>query len=122
VVRILRRGDVAYVAVRRDAFNPRRWRCACKAIALSTGAQKFEGITAGEGDLVEIAPAPKYLPGAQVKFNGSTAEVVVDNGDTVTLAIPPKRFCTRAGDHLAIPPSQAVVDKADLVLETLGET
>jgi hypothetical protein len=120
VVSILRRGDIAYVVVRRDEFHPGRWRCACKAIARGL-APAFEGITAGEGDLVEIVPAPTYSPGAQVKYSGSSVEVIADHGDTVELAIPSQRFRTRAGDHLAVPPSKVTVDKSVLVLEILGE-
>ena len=118
IVRILRRGDVAYVVVRQDTFNPHRWRCT--AVAIDSKDRIFhEGITAGEGDMVVVREAPIFSPGTQVRFNGGTAQVIADNGDTATVAIPPARFKTRAGDYLHVPPSRAVADKANLVLEEL---
>ena len=57
-----------------------------------------------------------------MRYAGAIAEVIEDLGDTIRLAAAPRRFRTRAGDHLAVPPGQVEVGKADLVLETLGET
>jgi hypothetical protein len=123
LVRVRKFGDRAFVVRRRDELHPERWRVISKAVA-SDGVRRgelFSGMTVGSGDVVVVKPAPTYSPGTQVKFNGGTAEVISVNGDTVTLAIPPARFKTRAGDHLHVPPSQAVVEVADLVLETLGD-
>jgi hypothetical protein len=86
---------------------PRRWQCT--AVAIDSKDRIFhEGLTAGEGDMVAVREAPIFSPGGQVRFNGGMAEVISDHGDTATLAIPPARFKTLAGDYLHVPPSRAV--------------
>jgi hypothetical protein len=119
LVRIRQFGDIAFVVHRKDTFHPRRWHCVSKAV---DGRYRIlhSGQSAGEGDIVVVREAPSYAPGEEVRFNGAITEVIVDHGDTVELAIPPSRFKTRAGDHLALAPSRATVDKSDLVLESLG--
>jgi hypothetical protein len=117
-VKIRQHGDIAYIVHRRDMFAARLWLCVCKAVARGR-APVHNGIVAGEGDIIIVREAPTFSPGQQVRFNGGIAEVIEDHGDIVTLAIPPARFKTRAGDHLHVPPSRAVADKGNLVLEEL---
>ena len=59
IVRIRRRGDVAFVVVRQDTCNPRRWRCTAVAID-SKNRILHEGLTAGEGNMMLVRDAPIY--------------------------------------------------------------
>jgi hypothetical protein len=119
IVRVLRRGDVAFVVRRRDEFNSRRWQCVAKAFDDRENVL-HEGVTVGEGDIVVVREAPTYSPGAQVHFNGVKHTVSRDLGESVELIVPSLRRLLRGGGVLRVAAGNTcMIAKSDLVLEKL---
>ena len=110
-------GAVAWIVERQEADG--RWRVASKEID-DKGREVFNSRTAGQGDLVLIAPAPVFEPGAEIEHDGMQYTVIRDCGDSVELLVPPRRFPLKGGEHLHIPAGNAAsIPKSDLVLEDL---
>ena len=79
----------------------------------------FTSRVAGAGDLTLIKDPPTFAAGTEVRFNGGTAIVVEDHGDTVAITIPEHSARTRRGSVLRIAASRAETAKADIIVELL---
>lgn len=80
----------------------------------------YIGRLAGQGDLVELKPAPVYQVGAVILRGGVEHTVASDDGDAVTFTVGASRFATRGGEYLHIPSGNAAtISKSDLALEQL---
>ena len=111
-------GAVAWVVHSRMA-NGQQWKLVSKAVD-HRGRAVFSGRTAGEGDVVLIAPAPTYEVGDAIEHDGLSYTVAADLGDSVEAVVPSRPRPLRGGGHLHIAAGNTItLSKSDLTLETL---
>ncbi len=117
IVRIRRRGDIAFVVQRRALDGG--WRVMSKVVDDRSGSV-FSGVTVGAGDVIVVKPAPTYEVGAEIEHGGLKHTVSADLGDCVELIAPAFSRPLKGGGALHVPGGNTVtVGKSDLVLEQL---
>lgn len=90
----------------------RRWKCTRR---LPDG--RFSCKIIGQGDLVEVTPAPEFEPGLSILVGGELHTVVRDLGGEIELRVPDRSRRLRGGDYLRVPGNTVVIAKSDLVAE-----
>ena len=117
IVRVRRRGDVAFVV--HSSGIDGRWRVVSKTV-YDERRSAFSSLTVGAGDTIVVEDAPTYEVGAAVEHEGWKHTASGDLGDQVELIVPASRRPLKGGGALYLPGANTItVGKSDLVLEQL---
>ena len=93
-------GSILYVVDRR-ADDGVRWKMISKRIDHRGRTDSTRRIS-GSGDCVVIRAAPTFEPAQSIEHEGKFHEIVADNGDSVTLAVPEHSHPIKGGGALVL--------------------